>query len=95
MYFIAFNGGNAFHFIRGLAYTGAYIAGVTTFVNAGSDGTQTSGLTLQNVAIFAHIADGGLSFYYVNSNLWDELQEKYPRHPEPRPPGVGPLGFAR
>lgn len=95
LYYVALNGGNTFHFVRGLLYTGGYVAGITTFTAADSSGGQTSGMTLQNLATLAHIVDGGFSIYYRNRSLKAEMQQKYPRQWVPPPPGARPIGPGR
>ncbi len=91
LYYVALNGGNTFHFVRGLLYSGIFIIGLTSDSSSGSD-AQLSDTTAQRIAFLGNIVDGGISIYARNWALMTEMQEKYPRESVPPPPGVGPAG---
>ena len=105
MYCLALNGGSTFQLLRGLLYTGAWVAlaGSTSsssgdsspIVGSQEDGRPAWAGTALAMTYIAHIIDGGVSIYVHNRELRTDLEEKYPLHPEPRAPGVGPPGLIR
>jgi len=96
MYYVTFRGGDAFHFLRGVLYTGMYIGGVgvmaSSAVQTDSDGLGL-GLLMMYAAIFANPIDGWFSIKSINAETLDGMRDKYPAPTTAIP--EAPFGLAR
>jgi hypothetical protein len=87
MYTVALNGGNFWHFLRGLAYSGAYLGGYAMAINSAVDIGDSSSdsssfgsyMALAAVGIFGNIIDGAFSISSTNRKMKRELKQQYPR----------------
>lgn len=94
MYTVALNGGNFWHFLRGLVYTGTYFGGYSMAISDGASGdTSNTGVYagLAAVGLLGNIIDGALSIGATNRKMQRELLKSHPR--QDRGNGFPGFGF--
>lgn len=93
MYFVAANGGNAWHFARGVLYTGGFFGSIAWLASSALDGDGASmGLAIATMygSLFANGIDGGVSIYKHNEELKELVRERYPLEDRSAFRGIGP-----
>ena len=94
MYFVAANGGNAWHFVRGILYTGGFFGSIVWMASSALDGDGSSlglSVTMMYASLFANGIDGGVSIFKHNEELKEKVRRRYPLHETSARHGIGPV----